>query len=85
MKTFGLLVPAGKGSTSRRTSAVSSSIRRAGEYRAADVGSWRGIRDRAAELGRQLVAAHVRTAAIRILMSIPGIGDLFRYSLIKIK
>src|SRR5262245_4825806 len=56
MKTFGLLVPAGKGSTFEKN--VRSLL--ADQDRLASIvlpmlEAWRGIRVRAAELGRQLV------------------------------
>ena len=38
--------------------------------------AWRGIRIRAAELGRQLVRDARQSQACRILMSIPGIGAI---------
>jgi transposase len=38
--------------------------------------AWRGIRVRAAELGRQLVRDARQSQACRILMSIPGIGAI---------
>lgn len=38
--------------------------------------AWRGIRARAAELGRQLVADARQSQACRILMPIPGIGAI---------
>lgn len=38
--------------------------------------AWRDIRIRAAELGRQLVAAARKNAACQILMSIPGVGAI---------
>lgn len=37
---------------------------------------WRGMRMRAAELGRQLVADARQSQACRILMSIPGSGAI---------
>jgi transposase len=77
MKTFGLLVPAGKGSTFEKNvrgllvdqdglSAIVLPMLEA----------WRGLRIRAAELGRQLVAGARQNQACRILMSIPGVGAI---------
>jgi transposase len=43
--------------------------------------AWRGLRIRAAELGRQLVAGARQTQACRILMSIPGVGAITATSL----
>jgi len=77
MKTFGLLVPAGKGSIFEKN------VRRllADQDGLASIvlpmlEAWRGIRTRAAELGRQLVADARQSQACRILMSIPGIGAI---------
>lgn len=77
MKTFGLLVPAGKGTTFEKN------VRRLlidHEELALIVlpmlEAWRGIRIRAAELGRQLVADARQSQACRMLMSIPGIGAI---------
>ena len=75
MKTFGLLVPAGKGSIFEKN--VRSLL--ADQAGLASIvlpmlEAWRGIRIRAAELGRQLVAR--QNQACRILMSIPGIGAI---------
>lgn len=75
MKTFGLVVPAGKGSKFEEH--VRSLL--AGH---ADLASillplldvWRSMRLRAAELGRQLVADARRSEACQLLMSIPGVG-----------
>jgi transposase len=77
MKTFGLVVPAGKGT------AFEKNVRRlVVDYdKLASIvlpmlEAWRGIRIRAAELGRQLVADARKSQACRILMSIPGIGAI---------
>jgi transposase len=77
MKTFGLLIPAGKGSTFERN------VRRLlvdQEGLASIVlpmlEAWRSMRIRAAELGRQLVAGARQSQACRILMSIPGVGAI---------
>jgi transposase len=77
MKTFGLVVPAGKGSK------FETDVRRllAGRDGLAIIvlpllESWLGIRVRAAELGRQLVATARQSQACRILMSVPGIGAI---------
>lgn len=77
MKTFGLLVAAGKGSTFERnvrnllvdqdglTPIVLPMLE-----------AWRSMRVRAAELGRQLVAGARQSRACQILMSIPGVGAI---------
>ena len=77
MKTFGLLVPAGKGSTFEKN--VRSLL--VDQNGLASVvlpmlEAWRGIRIRAAELGRKLVRDARQSQACRILMSIPGIGAI---------
>ena len=77
MKTFGLVVPAGKGSTFEKN--VRSLL--ADQDGLASIvlpmlEAWRGIRIRAAELGRQLVRDARQSQACRILMSIPGIGAI---------
>jgi transposase len=77
LKTFGLVVPAGKGNT------FEANVR---ELVADQNGlaaivlpileAWRSIRVRAVELGRQLVAGARRSEACQILMSIPGVGAI---------
>lgn len=77
MKTFGLVVPPGKGSKFEEH-VRELVIDRDGL--AAIVlpllESWRAIRLRAAELGRQLIAGARQSQACQILMSIPGIGAI---------
>ena len=77
MKTFGLVVPAGQGSNFEKN--VRNLL--AGQDRVANIilpmlGAWRGVRERAAELGRQLMANARDSQACQILMSIPGIGTV---------
>jgi transposase len=75
MKTFGLVVPAGKGTTFEKNvrhllvdqDQIASIV-------LPMLAAWRDIRIRAAELGRQLVADARQSQACRTLMSIPGIG-----------
>jgi len=77
MKTFGLVVPAGKGSRFERhvqerlidQQEVASIVRPLLEV-------WRAARQRAAELGEQLVTAARKSEACQILMSIPGVGAM---------
>ena len=77
MKTFGLVVPPGKGSKFEEH-VRGLVIDRDGL--AAIVlpllESWRSIRLRATELGRQLVAGARQSHACQLLMSIPGIGAI---------
>src|ERR671913_1685192 len=75
MKTFGLVVPAGKGS--RFEEHVRGLL--TGQAELARIilpvlEGWRAMRLRAAELGRQLVASARRSEACQILMSVPGVG-----------
>lgn len=77
MKRFGLLVPAGKGTTFEKN--VRSLLIDQSELAPVVLPmleAWRSIRIRAAELGRQLVAVAHQSQACRILMSIPGIGAI---------
>jgi transposase len=77
MKTFGLIVPAGKGSrfeTNVRTLlAEQDHIAR---VILPLLEAWRAVRLRANELTRQLIACARQSRACRILMSVPGIGAL---------
>jgi transposase len=75
MKTFGLVIPAGKGST------FEANVRdRLGENsELANIimpllEAWRSIRLRAAELTQQLIGSARRSDACQLLMSIPGVG-----------
>lgn len=77
MKTFGLLVPAGKGSTFERN------VRRllVGQPDLSAIllptlDAWRGIRSRATDLTRQLLAEARQSHSCRLLMSIPGVGAI---------
>lgn len=77
MKTFGLVVPVGKGSTFEKN------VRRLlvdqdglASIVLPTLEAWRSIRIRAAELGRQLVREARQSQACRILMSIPGVGAI---------
>lgn len=77
MKTFGLIVPAGKGSTFE-TNVRGLLVDQDGL--AAIVlpmlEAWRSLRLRGAELGRRLLAGARQSQACRILMSIPGVGAI---------
>lgn len=75
MKTFGLIVPAGKGSKFEEH--VRSLLADHGDLASIllpllDV--WRNMRLRAAELSRQLVADARQSEGCQLLMSIPGVG-----------
>jgi transposase len=77
MKTFGLLVPAGKGSTFENN-VRSLLVNQAGlsDIILPLLDSWLSVRRRASELGRQLVAHARQNQACRILMTIPGVGAI---------
>lgn len=75
MKTFGLVVPAGKGSNFERN------VRRLladhpglSEIMLPLLETWRTTRLQSVELGRQLVAQARQVKACQLLMSIPGVG-----------
>ncbi|AKI03374.1 transposase (plasmid) [Hoeflea sp. IMCC20628] len=75
MKTFGLVVPAGKGSTFENN--VRSLLTNHNDLAGIVLpmlDAWTGLRTRAAELGRQLLADARQSRACRLLMSIPGVG-----------
>jgi len=77
MKTFGLPVPAGKGNTFEKN--VRKILADQGGLAAIVLPmleAWHSMRFRAAELGRQLVAAARQNQACQILMSIPGVGTI---------
>jgi transposase len=77
MKTFGLVVPAGKGSRFEghvRELLVDQTGLAAIVLPVLE--AWRSLRLRAAELGRQLIAEARQSKACQLLMSIPGVGTL---------
>jgi len=75
MKTFGLIVPAGKGSTfEANVRALLAGYAELASILLPLLEVWRSMRLRAAELGRQLVADARRNEACQLLMSIPGVG-----------
>ena len=77
MKTFGLVVPAGKGSTfEKNVRSLLVDQRDLSVIVLPMLEAWRGLRIRAMELGRQLVAGAHQNQACRILMSIPGVGAI---------
>ena len=77
MKTFGLLVPAGKGSTfEKNVRNLLVDQEGLAPIVLPMLEAWRSMRIRAAELGRQLVAGARQSQACRILMSIPGVGAI---------
>jgi transposase len=77
MKTFGLVLPRGKGGT------FEAEVQRllAGQDELARIilpmlEAWRSVRRRAAILGRQLLTNARQSAACQRLMSIPGVGAI---------
>jgi transposase len=77
MKTFGLLIPAGKGSTfERNVRELLVDQEALAQIVLPLLEAWRSTRTHAAELGRQLVAGARESSACRILMSIPGVGAI---------
>lgn len=77
MKTFGLVIPAGRGSIFEKN----VRDRLADEAALARIilpilESWRSLRLRAAELTRQLIGEARHSESCQILMSIPGIGSI---------
>src|ERR1700761_2256952 len=74
MKTFGLLVPAGKGSTfEKNVRSLLVDQEGLAPIVLPILEAWRSLRIRATELGRQLLADARESQACRILMSIPGV------------
>lgn len=75
MKTFGLVIPAGKGgafeSNARTLLEDHDELAR---IILPILEAWRAARRQATELGRQLVAAARQSQACQLLMSIPGVG-----------
>ena len=77
MKTFGLIVPAGKGSTfEKNVRALLVDQNGLAPIVLPLLEAWRNLRIRAAELGRQLIAGARQSQACRVLMSIPGVGAI---------
>jgi transposase len=69
MKTFGLLVPAGKGSTfEKHVRSLLADQDALASIVLPMLEAWRGIRVRGAELGRQLVRDARQSRACRILI-----------------
>lgn len=77
MKTFGLVVPKGAGrvfeANVRNLIADNKGLER---IILPLLETWRTVRDRAAELDRQLVAAARERAPCQLLVSIPGVGSV---------
>lgn len=77
MKTFGLVVPASRGGQ------FETNVRRLlADHDALEavilpvLEAWRSVRTRAADLGRQLLAAARRSRSCQLLMTIPGVGAI---------
>ena len=77
MKTFGLVVPAGKGSKfDEHVRALLDDQKDLSAIVLPVLEAWRSMRLRAAELGRQLIADARKSEACQLLMSIPGVGTV---------
>ena len=77
MKTFGLVVPAGKGSKfDEHVRALLVDQEDLAAIVLPVLEAWRSMRLRAAELGRQLIADARKSEACQLLMSIPGVGTV---------
>jgi transposase len=77
MKTFGLVVPAGKGSKfDEHVRALLVEQKDLAAIVLPVLEAWRSMRLRAAELGRQLIADARKSEACQLLMSIPGVGTV---------
>jgi transposase len=75
MKTFGLLVPAGKGSRfEENVRSLFFDQREIAAIILPVLEAWRSIR--AAEIGRQLVTGARESEGCQILMSVPGVGAI---------
>jgi transposase len=75
MKTFGLVVPAGKGGKfNDHVRGLLTDHEALAHIILPVLEAWRSMRARAAELGRQLLAGARQSQTCRMLMSIPGIG-----------
>ena len=77
MKTFGLVVPAGKGSKfDEHVRELLVDQKDLAAIVLPVLEAWRSMRLRAAELGRQLIADARKSEACQLLMSIPGVGTV---------
>lgn len=75
MKTFGLVIPAGKGGAFESNArALLEDYDELARIILPILEAWRAARRQATELGRQLVAAARQSLACQLLMSIPGVG-----------
>jgi transposase len=75
MKTFGLVIPAGKGGAFETNArALLEDFDELARIILPILEAWRAARRQATELGRQLVAAARQSQACQLLMSIPGVG-----------
>ena len=75
MKTFGLVIPAGKGSTFEANVHIrlEANVELAAIIRPL-LEAWRSVRLRAAELTKRLIDDARQSEACQLLMSIPGVG-----------
>ena len=77
MKTFGLVVPRGKGGRfEEEVHRLLSGREDLSRILLPVLEAWRSVRARAAELTRQVLATARQSNACRLLMSIPGVGAI---------
>lgn len=75
MKTFGLVVPKGKGRVfEHNVQALLDGEENLARIILPLLEAWRDIRKRAADLDRQLLATARRSRQVQLLMTVPGIG-----------
>src|SRR5208283_1851699 len=77
MKTFGLVVPSSKGGKfEANVRLLLADLEELASIILPILEAWRGVRSRAADLGRQLLAGARNSPSCRRLMSIPGVGAI---------
>jgi transposase len=75
MKTFGLIVPGGKGATfSTHVRMLLEGDEALSQIILLILSTWQSMRSQAADLSRQLIAAARQSPSSQLLMSIPGVG-----------
>lgn len=75
MKTFGLVIPSGKGATfGNNVRMLLDGHQSLSQIILPLLKAWYGMREQAAELGRQLIAIARASQSCRLLMSVPGVG-----------
>jgi transposase len=83
MKTFGLIVPAGKGNMfERHVQRLLADQEELAPVILPLLKAWRSLRMRAVDLARQLIVDARQSQTCRILMSIPGVGVIVATSFV---